>query len=294
MNQEERIYPEPETYDPPVSALLTVGEPDGSSPWPLYPRLYRLTLEDVPELVRMVLDEGLNWADSDSLEVWAPVHAWRALGQLQAETAIPGLMAAIKLIDENEEPGWAQDELPQVLAMIGAAAIPHLQTYLADTHNGQWSRLTAADALVAIARKNPNTRPNCLNALTQQLALHQSQDRTFNAFLISSLLDLDAVEVAEVLKAAFTAGSVDVSIAGDWEEVQIELGLRHHRSTPRPQYGWLSEEMKPFAKQLEGLKQTLSGWEENRLPLPKVGRNDPCPCGSGLKYKKCHGKPGGK
>jgi preprotein translocase subunit SecA len=22
----------------------------------------------------------------------------------------------------------------------------------------------------------------------------------------------------------------------------------------------------------------------------KVGRNDPCPCGSGLKYKKCHGK----
>ncbi|MBI4354452.1 MAG: SEC-C domain-containing protein [Candidatus Omnitrophica bacterium] len=23
---------------------------------------------------------------------------------------------------------------------------------------------------------------------------------------------------------------------------------------------------------------------------PKVGRNDPCPCGSGLKFKKCHGK----
>lgn len=24
--------------------------------------------------------------------------------------------------------------------------------------------------------------------------------------------------------------------------------------------------------------------------VPKVGRNEPCPCGSGLKYKKCHGK----
>ncbi|OPY71951.1 MAG: hypothetical protein A4E63_01388 [Syntrophorhabdus sp. PtaU1.Bin050] len=24
-------------------------------------------------------------------------------------------------------------------------------------------------------------------------------------------------------------------------------------------------------------------------PIPKVGRNDPCPCGSGKKYKKCHG-----
>ena len=25
---------------------------------------------------------------------------------------------------------------------------------------------------------------------------------------------------------------------------------------------------------------------------PKIGRNDPCPCGSGLKYKNCHGRPG--
>jgi len=24
-------------------------------------------------------------------------------------------------------------------------------------------------------------------------------------------------------------------------------------------------------------------------PLKEVGRNDPCPCGSGKKYKKCHG-----
>ncbi len=23
---------------------------------------------------------------------------------------------------------------------------------------------------------------------------------------------------------------------------------------------------------------------------PKVGRNDPCPCGSGKKYKHCHGQ----
>ncbi len=27
-----------------------------------------------------------------------------------------------------------------------------------------------------------------------------------------------------------------------------------------------------------------------RRQQPKVGRNDPCPCGSGKKYKKCHGK----
>ncbi len=29
--------------------------------------------------------------------------------------------------------------------------------------------------------------------------------------------------------------------------------------------------------------------ETYRRPNPKVGRNDPCPCGSGKKYKKCCG-----
>jgi len=27
-----------------------------------------------------------------------------------------------------------------------------------------------------------------------------------------------------------------------------------------------------------------------RRTEPRVGRNDPCPCGSGKKYKNCHGK----
>ena len=27
-----------------------------------------------------------------------------------------------------------------------------------------------------------------------------------------------------------------------------------------------------------------------RRSEPKVGRNDPCPCGSGKKYKQCYGK----
>ncbi len=31
-----------------------------------------------------------------------------------------------------------------------------------------------------------------------------------------------------------------------------------------------------------------SGEYENLAPLPKPGRNEPCWCGSGKKYKKCH------
>ncbi|MFT5370459.1 MAG: hypothetical protein ACI8V2_005441 [Candidatus Latescibacterota bacterium] len=41
-------------------------------------------------------------------------------------------------------------------------------------------------------------------------------------------------------------------------------------------------------KYLESFRNdgTMKG-ETIRKTLPKVGRNDPCPCGSGKKYKKC-------
>lgn len=38
---------------------------------------------------------------------------------------------------------------------------------------------------------------------------------------------------------------------------------------------------RPFLEAAEGKGQTLRG------PETKLGRNDPCPCGSGRKYKKC-------
>jgi uncharacterized protein len=41
----------------------------------------------------------------------------------------------------------------------------------------------------------------------------------------------------------------------------------------------------------DGIMKILA--QEEGRPLPKddkIGRNDPCPCGSGLKYKKCHGR----
>jgi len=41
----------------------------------------------------------------------------------------------------------------------------------------------------------------------------------------------------------------------------------------RPQSGQPAEQAAPFVRE-----------------VPKVGRNEPCPCGSGKKYKQCHGK----
>ena len=40
----------------------------------------------------------------------------------------------------------------------------------------------------------------------------------------------------------------------------------------------------PAEKEIELPKITI------RRETPKVGRNDPCPCGSGKKFKNCHGQ----
>jgi preprotein translocase subunit SecA len=43
----------------------------------------------------------------------------------------------------------------------------------------------------------------------------------------------------------------------------------------------LDQARRAGAGQAEAVQQVVRG--------DKVGRNDPCPCGSGKKYKKCHG-----
>ena len=109
-----------ETYRDPVAQLLTLGDPrqEGhmASEWRDYPAL-GLTTEDVPELARMALDKDLHWTDSEGGEVWAPLHAWRALGQLRAESAVELLLQLLDRIDEYDD-DWAQTDLPKVFGMI--------------------------------------------------------------------------------------------------------------------------------------------------------------------------------
>jgi preprotein translocase subunit SecA len=55
------------------------------------------------------------------------------------------------------------------------------------------------------------------------------------------------------------------------------------------------EEMRPQRMVLSHGDEPVSARSQNSRTAAKrdgekVGRNDPCPCGSGKKYKRCHGK----
>ncbi|MNJ40716.1 hypothetical protein D3C77_356160 [compost metagenome] len=41
---------------------------------------------------------------------------------------------------------------------------------------------------------------------------------------------------------------------------------------------------------LRSANRPLSALNKNQVSVTKIGRNEPCPCGSGFKYKKCCGK----
>lgn len=81
-------------------------------------------------------------------------------------------------------------------------------------------------------------------------------------------------------------------------EVKVEEDLEHMQAQRRLAMNRQPMEYKHLA--YETLDSEVSTAENDPIPLnqtytrgaPKVGRNDACPCGSGRKYKQCHGKLG--
>lgn len=274
-------------YTSPVSKLLTYGEPYPSGIWPNY-RTLGLTENHIPELITMLTDETLHNADLGSNEVWAPLHAWRVLGQLQAVEAIPALLGQLFRIDENGD-DWMSDELPEVFAFIGPSAIPGLTQYLADSKCSLFARICAANSLALIGEDYPENCEDCISALEGQLKQYFFNDFTLNGFIVSYLLDLEAVETLPTIRKAFRDECVDLTVAGDCEDVEIVFGVRDERSTPRPPLWPLWDDDDDYDDDEFPLFDILSAPEKltPRTVEHKIGRNDPCPCGSGKKYKKC-------
>jgi len=276
-------------YTEPVSQLLTLGDEFDQSEWRDYSVL-GLTTDHIPDLVRMALDEDL-WVDTESNEIWAGIHAWRALGQLRAADAVKPLATLFDDLDGDINE-WVSEDLPEVFGLIGPDAVPPLCDYIEEPGHGQWACVAASNSLVKIAERYPVTRAEVTNIISKKLEHFAEQERQLNACLVANLVhDLNAVETAPIIERAFAADAVDLSFMGDWEAVQIELGLLEARLTPEPDY--FAIEMPEFAETRDRIRALMDQRipQAQSAPLPprkKPGRNDPCWCGSGKKYKQCH------
>jgi hypothetical protein len=224
-----------DTYTEPVASLLKLGRPE--EPWQDYFAL-GITSRNVPELIRLLKDHELRILeppadlpdDADLPEWYAQIHAWRALGQLKAEEAIPAVLGILHQVDDDDD-DWIGEDAAEVFALIGPAAISSLAEYLSDPTKRLYARVAAAESLVAIAKAHPEARDECVRILAAVLEQYKENDEGLNGFIIHDLVRLRAVEQIGLIENAFKAEKVDEMIMGDFEDVQIELGLLEKRTT---------------------------------------------------------------
>ncbi len=92
--------------------------------------------------------------------------------------------------------------------------------------------------------------------------------------LFSQMLDVVKMEVTRVLLTVRIQSQEEVAAAAEAIEERAER-ISNVTYTHPNEDGSVSEDIDP---------------DSLAAQVPKVGRNDPCPCGSGKKYKLCHGK----
>jgi hypothetical protein len=264
-------------YTQPVRQLLNYGDcSEMGDEWPDYCGELGFTAEHIPELIRMATDPQFELNEEQGLDIWAPAHAWRVLGQLRATEAVEPLLDMLYARGDEE---WMSEEFPTVFKMIGPPAIAGLACALSDKPEKFFANLTIAESLQVIGNTYPEAKEDCITALTDRLERCTEQSPDLNAFFISQLIDLKAVDSLPAIRQAFEREYVDYSFEGDIENVEIEMGVRAQRSTPAD-YPTPRDRIPGF----EGLLAEMSGRPGKRT---KTKRNEPCPCGSGKKYKNC-------
>ncbi len=235
--------------EPVVEALAQLGQP-ASREYLDYVGRFGLTDSDIPALVglaRRWADEAHFEATGTSDAMWAPIHAWRALASLGAEALVPALLDMLDPLDDEDDE-WFLEETPHLFARIGAPAVEPMVEFLSDQGHAEYARVAVGHGLQEIAASDPACREPVERALADVLGRCSEDHPSLNGFLVSYLLDLRAVEHADLIKRVYDEGVVEEMICGDWPWVAFQLGIgprppsrlsafeRARRSSSRPSH----------------------------------------------------------
>ena len=130
------------------------------------------------------------------------------------------------------------------------------------------------------------------------LALFQKTMDTISVAVSERLLHIDTGFIEKQREAMLKARQIEEQRKKEMslQTPPVNSGAGGQSSTPAPQFSAASASgtagnsntQAPVAQ--TGAARPVSAFPGARNTIPKVGRNDPCPCGSGKKYKVCHGK----
>jgi hypothetical protein len=217
-------------YTSPVNRIFQLEPPPAIVDWSIYANL-GITVEHLPELARMAIDEDLLYGEADA-EFLAPSHAWRMLALVGTPEAIAPLITVLHGWSE-ENWDWLGEEIKVVFGKIGSAALPELAKTLGNSQHSSYTRENAVMSIAEIFEHHPAAHDECIAVLTAQLSRFSKNDPDLNGYLVAALAaDFQAVESAKVIEQAYQSGRVNEDFIGNWDHAQVRLGLKDPSELP--------------------------------------------------------------
>ncbi|SMF95831.1 preprotein translocase subunit SecA [Methylomagnum ishizawai] len=209
--------------------------------------------------------KGLEEALERDLGSKVPVQAW-----LDADTHLYEDRLKQKLIEELHALYEAKVE------SVGVQIMRHFEkTVMLQVLDSAWK-----DHLAAMDHLRQGIH---LRGYAQKDPKQEYKREAFEMF--TSMLDGIKHEVIGIVSKVHVRSEEEVKVMEEQRNAPVEMQFQHAEAGSALEIGTEAEPgmASPAAPQPRPAVPSTS-------PFAKVGRNDPCPCGSGMKFKQCHGK----
>lgn len=263
----------------------------------------------IDSIVRYKFFKILEWQDYTHSFA---LHAMFMLRELKAEET---LETVLDLLRQKEKflNYWVGDLMTEYMWMIiyeiGKNQLDALRDFILEEGNFTYARIPISEAVCSIGQNFPERRNEVIewyytvfNLFIEQKDNEKLIDTTLIELMVGDVLDLKATELEETIVKLYEAEIVEEGVAGILDDLLRDLHNKNNKVYKRDSdslekiYKEFSEQEKYVEKELakKGKRLTDEVIIKEYPSLPEiyrnVGRNEKCPCGSGLKFKKCHGK----
>lgn len=253
--------------------------PDG-----LPEEIVRRAGDAIEALCALVRDDAL-WKAQEPQDYMAPIHAIHVLGAIGDAAVAPVLVDIVKTRDVGD---FLTESAPAILAALPPASVTPLQEAAADASLDAFQRNALARGLYGIAARHPERRGDIAAFFTRLL---RDEDEELVSLLVDDAARIDDPEVQAAIDAAFDEDRVftDFICRSDIERIRGEPRWSIPTDLEDPMTYFRSGALASMKQSWEAARRRATqAVRASQAPKgSKVGRNDPCPCGSGKKYKKC-------
>lgn len=252
--------------------------------------------EDASPYLLQLIDKDDYWLHGGPGDGWAPIHALHLLSAIGDIKTLPKLIELANKYNDFEHFGdWITEDLASVFAAFGTPAFEELKGAFQNKNLDMYVRDAAGRALIVIATKNPEIKREVVEVFKK--VIMEEENKELVGFCICSLSDLKDKGVLPFIEQAFAEDRVDEgvinlnSVRRRYEsEVQMnKIDMKEPLDYFKPDnlaHLWEVNYKKPLPPLLAPFRRhpiSISPPQKKK----KIGRNEPCPCGSGKKYKKC-------